>query len=309
MNYKRILITGVTGFLGANITEKLCFEGYEVLAIKRENSDLWRCIEFKEQVKLINIEGNEFESDIVKFKPEVLVHTAWNGVSSKDRNNLSNQIENILLLVKLLKIVKKAGIKKIIALGSQAEYGYFNGRVNEKFSCNPITYYGSVKLATLQILRTFSELNNVRWYWLRLFSIYGPKEGTNWLIPFVIKKMLNDESIDLTLCQQKYDYIFIEDFTSAIVKTIETDVNNGVYNLSSNKSTELKIVIEELRNIMYSNSKLNFGALPYRNNQIMHIEGDSTNFFINFDYKLNIKFEEGLEKTFLYYKNYFVKKG
>lgn len=170
--------------------------------------------------------------------------------------------------------MRKCKAGEVYFLGSQAEYGFIEGKVTEDYPANPTSAYGAVKLASLQILRTFCTSKNIKWQWLRVFSLFGEKQDKNWLIPSVIENMQSSTWMDFTAAEQSYAYLYIEDFANVIHQLVVKNVASGIYNISSNTAYKLKILIEKIRNILNEEFVLNFGAIPYRAAQSMHIEGD-----------------------------------
>jgi len=301
---KTILITGATGFLGSHIAEELINQGYNVIALKRSTSNLWRCNGFNDQIKWINCDSLvDAEPEIIKCDPDLFIHAAWNGVKATDRDNWNDQEKNLSFLVSLLEIVKKTNIKKIIALGSQAEYGNFEGSVDENYPCNPTSAYGANKICASILLKSFAELNQIDWYWIRTFSVFGPREEKNWLIPATINNLLEKKEMKLTPCEQKYDYLFTKDFATGILSIVKNDSTiSGIYNMSSGQSIKLKDILTYLENKLSPKQKLlQIGASPYRPHQVMHMEGNSKKFFQSFNFQPEHSIYQGLEETLSYY--------
>lgn len=307
MPSKTVLLSGATGFLGSHLAEVLSNNNYKVLAFVRSTSDLWRLNEIKkDNIILINLNENNFKTSIQKYSPDYFIHAAWQGVGAKERDNEDVQSKNITFTTEMLTLANALGIKKIISFGSQAEYGNFDGRIKDEAVCKPTGAYGIAKLATQNILKSFCEANKINWFWIRIFSLYGERESDNWLIPSVIKNILTNKPMDLTACEQRYDYMYAKDFAKAIIKVLDTKTESGIFNLSSNTSVRLKDLIEEIRKKLNPAANLNFGALPYRPNQVMHMEGNSTKFIQTFNVSLNSNFEKNLEGVVRYYKNKFI---
>lgn len=303
----RILLTGATGFLGSHIAEALCVLGHDVLLAKRTKSDIWRCTTFEDKVKWINTDSDTFESDVLAFQPSVIINSAWEGVSASERDSWKSQIANLLYQQRLLDLAKLLNIKVFIGIGSQAEYGTFDGCIDEEYPANPNSAYGAVKLAAQQIVKTFCEENCITWYWFRLFSCFGEREGENWLIPSVITRMLKHESeMDFTGGEQVYSYLYVRDLGDVIARvcTHESAVS-GIYNLSSQKQLTLRELIKEIQIRINPNFKLNFGALPYRMGQSMKVIGNSTKFVREFGQIEQTSLSDGLESTIKYYQNYY----
>ena len=177
-------------------------------------------------------------------------------------------------MVELLDVAKEVGTEKFIFLGSQAEYGNIDGKISEEDKTQALNAYGSIKLACLEIVMTFCNTNDINWIWLRLFSLFGERENENWLIPSLIQSMVNENQMDFTPGDQKYAYLYVKDFALLMNKLLVMSIQSGIYNISSNKTRTIKSLIEDIRNSVNPNFVLNFGALKYRNNQSMHMEGD-----------------------------------
>lgn len=301
----RILLIGATGFLGSHIAEILCSSGYELLLTKRTASNLWRCASFEEQVKWTNTDLETFESEVLAFQPTVIINSAWNGVSARERDSWNEQLSNLLYQQRLLDLAKQLSVKVFIGIGSQAEYGTFDGCIDENYPANPNSAYGAVKLAAQKIVKAFCDTNSITWYWLRVFSIYGERESTHWLVPSVIVRMLGEEtSMNFTKGEQSYSYMYVKDFARAVEAVCKKKNGvSGVYNLSSLNSLTIRELLEKIRNQINPSFSLNFGALPYRAGQSMKILSDSTKFVEEFGEFEQTNFSEGLTKVINYYRN------
>lgn len=299
----KVFLTGASGFLGSHIAELLLESGHDVKALKRKTSEI-KTLPFYHDIEWYDIE-DEWLDKILIFSPDIIIHAAWNGVEASYRNNWEKQLSNIPFVYDLLEIAKISHSKRFISLGSQAEYGSFSGKIDESCQVNPTDAYGAVKVMAQQLIQSFCERYHIDWVWLRVFSVFGERESKNWLIAGTIIELLNKiESLDFTLGEQKYAYLYVGDFAQAVLKVVETeDQKYGIYNISSNKAVKLKDIILMIKDILNSKTRLNFGAIPYRVNQPMHIEGDINKFFLAFG-SINISdIRHKLEQVIIYYKN------
>jgi NAD dependent epimerase/dehydratase family. len=281
----KIFLTGATGFIGSYIADELCKIGYDILAAKRQSSSMKNCAFFVDKVQWINTDIQGWEEEVVEFTPECIIHSAWIGVQAKDRDNKVLQEKNFSLFQSILNIAKVSKTKKIIAFGSQAEYGYLNSVVSEEKECLPQFAYGKTKLQVMNMLKTFAEQNNVKWYWLRVFSVRGEREGQNWLLPSFEHKLKDPEQkeMDFTLGEQCYSYLSCETlawWVSKIVKKI--DGKSGIYNFSAQGAKPIRQILTQIRDSQRPDFKLNFGALPTRKGQSTIIEGKMDKFFSEF---------------------------
>jgi UDP-glucose 4-epimerase len=297
-----VLITGVTGFLGSHIAERLSQSDINIIGLKRSSSDTWRCKAFEDKIDWIDLDDkSDWKEQVVEKEPTTIIHCAWIGVEAQDRNNWSLQSKNIELLVALLEITQTLKIDKFVFLGSQAEYGNVSNKVFEDQAVRPVSAYASIKLSCLQILETYADLNKINWIWLRVFSVFGEREADNWLIPSVIKTMQEKSAMDFTKGEQKYAYLYAGDFAQILLSIVKNKIDSGVYNISSNYTQELKTLLIKLRDNINPSFSLNFGRIPYRENQSMHIEGDITKLTNQIGLVDFTDFNVALSKTLNYY--------
>lgn len=293
----KVLLTGANGFLGSHIAEKLIEKGHEVLAIKRTTSKLSNCENFINKVNWIDCNVDKWIEKCITWKPQAIIHSAWAGVDAQHRDDWSTQYSNINILTDLLYIASNSSALKFICLGSQAEYGEFNGPITEEYPLNPIQKYGIIKVASLHQVQEYCQLYNIDWYWVRIFATFGEREADNWLIPSLIKKILHKESeMNFTRCDQEYAYLYVGDLAEAYVSILDVKGKSGIYNLSSKRALPLKYVITYIKDKIDPNFKLNFGVLPYRKGQAMKIQASCEKFIQAFGEYEKHTFEDAINQ-------------
>jgi len=305
MNQPITLITGISGFLGSQIAKQLQLEGHKLLATRRSSTNLLRCKEFETEIIWINIENEEWQNEVIGYSPQTIIHSAWLGVSANDRDNWPVQFSNVEFVLNLLLIAKSCKVEKFISFGSQAEYGVFSGIIDENYPITPSSAYASAKVAVSQIINNYSTLNGLNWYWFRLFSFFGEQEDNNWLIPTLIKRIHSLERMDMTPGKQKYAYMYVGDLAKIVSKIVNFDLDSGIYNISSSKAISLLELTEKILKIIKPiSSQINFGAIPYRANQSMHIQGSTSKLETALGIKIHeIDFDESLASVVKYKLN------
>ena len=296
----RAFVTGASGFIGSYIVKALVDDGHEVLCLKRPTSNLEGLEVYVDRVNWIN-NTDDWKAAFRDFKPFIIYNLAWNGVAAADRVIWEKQVCNVAMQQELLDLALETGCKKIVGTGSQSEYGDFENKIDENYPINPKTAYAAVKVASLVIMKSFCEINNIDWYWFRLFPLFGPHESERWLIPSLIKSIATEEHMDLTPGEQKLSYLYVGECAKAIEMAIRTEGKSGVYNICSDNPMALKTLVTKIRDKINPSFKLNFGALQYRYGQCMYMEGDTTALRTNI-YNLNTSdFDEKLDITIDYY--------
>jgi len=302
----RVLLTGATGFIGSNLLMHLLKKSIHVLSVKNKGKTHWRNNKGNKNVINVDRNGNFEDMDISIIKDnaiDTLIHLAWYGVENKYRNDPNQITQNLAQSINLFNAAKNAGLKTIIGVGSQAEYGPHNEPLNEETIPEPTTVYGVAKLCSYHILNLLCKQNNIRFVWLRLFSGYGPMDNSSWLIPMIILKLLNREAPDLTKGEQKWDYLYVDDICNAIIAAAENCDVAGVYNIGSGRVITIRSIAEKIRNLIDPSLNLNFGKIAYGTDQIMFLQSISERFQSVTGWTPTVEIEEGLEKTINWFKN------
>jgi len=231
-----------------------------------------------------------------------VAHLGWSGVAGSARNEPGQVDINIQGTVDLARVALEAGARRWIGLGSQAEYGPSAKPLDEQAPTHPTTLYGAAKLSCSHLTRTICQQAGVQHAWIRVFSLYGPRDNPDWLIPFVIRKLLAGESPKLTSGSQLWDYLYIDDAAQAVAKMILSQVE-GVYNLGSGYPLPIRSFVEQVRDLIDPEFQLNFGEMPFRPDQVMFLSAKTDAISSALNWRPSTGIPEGLKRTVDWFKN------
>jgi len=297
----KVLITGANGFIGYNLTKACLNQQHDLLLFSRSVTNIaslnYRCWDFKNVEVLTN--------DILNFKPDAVVHCAWDGGNSYSDIHNKKQFSNVLYSLKFLEIVAKLKNVHFIGLGSAAEYGNSSEIINEEITELPINYYGMSKLSFKEVSYEYCKKNNLLWTWVRPMYTYGPHDVISRLIPKTIINCLQNKDVELSSCSSIIDYLYIDDFVDGIIKILEQQLE-GVYNVCSGKQFEIKTIVNTIHELCGSKNKIFFNKELDRKNFPQKICG-SNNKLINASNKSwqpKINLIDGLTKTINFYETF-----
>ena len=295
-----IFITGATGYLGYHIACQCLVEGHQVLCLRRSTSNSLFDEEQAHNIQWVTINEEGWEYIVKTFAPDVLIHAAWGGVRGAGREDADIQKQNIQISNKLFTMYP---YQQIIAIGSQAEYGYYEGPVCENHELRPIMKYAQAKCIVQHELQRYCETKGIEWQWIRVFTVFGEKQ-TGGLISLAINNCKQGkESFDTTEGEQVYSYLYSKDFAKAICHVIGSKGKSGIYNISQPQEEHSnKDILETIKTMMGSNIQNNYGAIPYAKDQIMLMSGTVDKFEKAFGKIPHTDFKVALQNTIYSFK-------
>jgi nucleoside-diphosphate-sugar epimerase len=297
----RTLVTGASGFLGAAVATALVDRGDEVAVLIRRDIGATRLAPISGKITAIvgDLLSPETYADALRgFAPDAVVHCGWWGVDGADRNEIM-QLHNLVATGALVETAISAGATIVLGIGSQAEYGSVPGPAHEDTPARPTTLYGITKLAAGQAWLRIAGERGVRGVWGRCYSLYGPGDNGSWLIPSLIRSFRAGHPLDMTAGEQVWEYLHVVDAANAIAALLETPSAAGVFNIGAGTTVRLRNVVEMIRDLVSSTVTPRFGSVPYRPDQVMHLQADISRLIATTGWRPQIALYDGLRQTVL----------
>ena len=249
---KKILITGIYGFLGKHLAIKL-HDNNEIIGINLPNKS--KNLQ-KELDNITIIEGDVSENNTLeKINSDIDLILHFGSPTSvilfkqdptRHFNNTVNGMKNIL------EFAKKNSIKKLIYPSSASVYAKNSPPHTENIIPKPSNPYGSAKVECENLAHSYNDtVNSIG---LRIFAAYGPGEEAKQNLSSVINLFLGDvknsrKPVIFGDGTQTRDFIYVDDAISAIINSTELP-QQGIINVGSGISTSFNLVIEKIGNIV-----------------------------------------------------------
>jgi UDP-glucose 4-epimerase len=255
---KNILLTGLLGLLGRNVSRRLLSKNFYIHGIT--SNPLFKSTE-KIKVYCVDFASN-WSEEILPKKIDVIVHLAQ---TRNFRNFPNNAIEifkvNIEATARLLDYARKAGVKKFIYTSSGGIYSAATKPLKESDQIVPareLGYYLGSKACSEILVQSYSSLFQV--IILRPFFIYGPEQDRNMLMPRLMDSI---SSCKLITLQGKngihINPIHVEDAGAAVVASLSLE-ESGIFNLAGPDIFSIRTICESMGK--YLKKKPNFKVLP-----------------------------------------------
>ncbi|MDR3613107.1 MAG: NAD-dependent epimerase/dehydratase family protein [Candidatus Obscuribacterales bacterium] len=314
---RKVLITGATGFVGANLARYLVESGHQVSALLRpgykaklaDNSNGHDLLQIKERIQSWNSEVDLIEADllsadsvketILTIKPDWIFNLAAHGAYSWQSNPLAIVSSNVTALANLLDESSKIGFDAFVNAGSSSEYGFKDHAPLETEEARPNSLYAVTKMAGTNLCGVIARRNNLSISTLRLYSVYGPFEDERRLIPTLIKYGLLGELPPLVNPYIARDFIYIDDVCRAFVKAAlaQTKEIGAVYNIGTGVQTTIEGVVQKACKVMSINDTPVWGSMSDRNWDTSIWIANCEKAMKVLQWQASVDFENGLQQT------------
>ncbi|MFA5878101.1 MAG: NAD(P)-dependent oxidoreductase [Candidatus Staskawiczbacteria bacterium] len=308
--YKRILITGGAGFIGANLARKLIsLPGFKVFIIEKRNTNLWRLKDIinKVNIKYVDLENQNGLSEVINdINPSVVFHLASYGVYSSSQSDLRKMVRvNIEGTLNLIDSLKSHPISSFVYTGTCFEYKEKKSKINENDIIEPLNFYAITKFTAELFLKKLAEEENMPIINLRLFTPYGYHEDGQRVIPHIILSALKNKKIELTSPDNARDFIFIEDVVNLFSKIARNNNNyhGEIFNIGSGGQQSVRDVVSTIEKLLGKKLDVKYGsrASYYRKDRKFFSANNAKAKSI-FNWQIEHDFESGIGKTIDWFK-------
>ena len=259
---KKILITGVAGFLGSHLSERFSKLGHEVVGL--DNMIGGYKDNIPNNIKFYNFDCCDLKKiDSIMKKVDVVYHcaaTAHEGLSVFSPIEITKN--NYLASITIITSAINHDVKRIIYCSSMARYGQGKTPFHEEMEPKPIDPYGISKVAVEKVLTNLCNLNNIQWVIAVPHNIIGPRQKYDDPFRNVVSIMLNrmllgKPAIIFGDGKQKRCFSYIDDCIYCLENMLNNqDVNGQIINIGPDEEfVTINKVAEICQNISGSNLK------------------------------------------------------
>lgn len=296
---KKIIVTGATGCVGSAVVRRALARGMAVTCIVHQGSRRLDNLPADERVKVVECNLSDYHALRLEGIYDAFIHLAWEKTFGASRDDAETQTRNIQYTLDACQLASRCGCQVFVGAGSQAEYGVQTGPLTPDLPVSPESGYGIAKYAAGKLSSMFCRHLGLRHNWVRILSVYGPNDGENTLISYVIRELTAGRSPELTKCEQTWDYLYADDAADGILAIAEHGVDGRSYPLGSGNGRQLSEYIEAIRQQIVPTVTVRYGAKPYYPHQPMYLQADISALTADTGWKPQYTFSEGVRKTIL----------
>jgi nucleoside-diphosphate-sugar epimerase len=266
---KRIILTGGTGFVGANLARRLLRDGHELHLLVRPNYQPWRIEQIRPDLRLHELHLHDTEAvarAVTEIRPDWVFHLAVHGAYSWQTDWEQMVQTNVLGTMSLVSACLKTGFEAFVNTGSSSEYGFKDHAPAESELVEPNSPYAVTKAAATMFCRHTAQSRHVHLPTLRLYSVFGPYEDPSRLLPKLIVHGWKEKLPPLADPDVARDFVYVDDVIGAylLAANVRTPEWGPIYNLGTGVQTTLREVVAVTREAMGIGAEPVWNTMPNR---------------------------------------------
>ncbi len=268
-----VFLIGGSGFIGKNLVEHLV-KNYHVTVVDKFIDEAF----FASHTEVDTIKMDLVEEYIPEqyTTPDYIINLASIVTAERDFSLfdglISSNLKVLLNLYERFKGDKK--LKLFVQFGSSEEYGSEGSPFVETMREQPNSPYALVKQLTVNTALMLYANYGFPTMVVRPGNLFGKYQNKSKFIPYIISQLQEGQPINVTPCEQKRDFIYAADFSWCIGELLANYEKclGQIVNVASGESVSLKSIIETCKEVIGKESVINYGVLPYRENEVMDLK-------------------------------------
>ena len=255
---KKILITGVAGFIGSNLAERLLRkpgQKYAVIGIDNLSYGITEQVPKKVDFHKLDIRSKRIYP-LFKGIDYVFHLAAKNCISDCQSNPLETADINVTGTLNVFQAAIEANVKKVIYAESSAIYEGSSLFPTPESEAKPETFYAASKFCANTFARCYQRFFGLKTTGLRYFNVYGPRQDYRRTIPpvmsaFIIKLLSGKQPIIYGKGDKKRDFVYVDDVNDFHLLCINNANTDGeVFNIGAGKNHSILGIYEMISNII-----------------------------------------------------------
>jgi nucleoside-diphosphate-sugar epimerase len=261
---ERAVVLGAAGFIGRHVALALRRRGAEVTAVDRPGCD----------APLVGVDlarREDVQTFLREARPAYVFNLAGYGVLPQQRDEqLARALNTILPATLCLTLADTEAV--LVHVGSAFEYGAVGGDLDELGPTQPTSRYAKTKRRGTLAIQLMGPQRGLRAVAARLFTVYGPGEQPQRLLPSILRAARTGETLPMTDGAQRRDFTFVGDVAEGLCRLGLADAPPGeVVNLATGTLTSVRGFVEIAASVLgIPDEQLAFGALESRPDEMAH---------------------------------------
>ena len=293
----RAIVTGGAGFIGSHVVDALVAQGAEVAVVDSLVHGAQDNVATGAELHVRDIR-EPLDDVFDAVQPEAVLHLA---AQADVRVSVERPVEdadvNVLGTVRILESARKHGAQVVFSSTGGAIYGDCTTSAPEDSPCEPLSPYGTAKLAAEEYLRAYNRLYGTRHIALRYGNVYGPRQdphGEAGVVAIFLGALARGEQARIFGDgMQTRDYVYVGDVARATLAALGHE--GGVFNVGTGRETSVAELYELCARVAGSDRAAEHS--PARLGELQRSFLDPTLAADTLGFRAMVDLEDGLRST------------
>jgi len=265
-----IVVFGAGGFLGANLIRRLLESRSDAYAVTHQGFVPWRLIGLPTTNILRCDITNQAETQHLfeEYGFRTIFNLAAYGGYARQNDPQTIFRTNLFGLMNILNGAETKGFAALVHAGSSSEYGENSAAPNESAELLPNSYYSVSKTSAATLLKYLAHSKSLPVINLRYYSIYGPWEEPDRLIPTLLSNAQKGELPPLVDPDISRDFVYVDDAVEATILAASEGIRHhagGSLNIATGKKTTIREIVDVVKDIYGMSSEPKWASMQNRN--------------------------------------------
>jgi nucleoside-diphosphate-sugar epimerase len=247
-----VLITGVAGFIGSNLADRLVADGHRVIGLDDLSAGVLEQV--PDGVEFHRVDVRSPDAGRLFQGADVVFHlAAKNCIADCQADPVETAAVNVLGTVTVLESARRAGVGKVMHAESSAIYEGSDRLPTPESEASPESFYAVSKAAGHAFARAYARFTGMRLTGLRYFCVYGPRQDYRRTIPpvmsaFILKLLRGERPTIYGTGEKRRDFVYVDDVNRFHVQCMSDQRTDGrVFNVGSGRNHSVKEIFERIR--------------------------------------------------------------
>jgi nucleoside-diphosphate-sugar epimerase len=301
-SFEKVLVTGGNGFIGQHLVRALVERGCRPLVLTRAAEPCDAVDSLKDHLRRVQLNLLEREAVrdfLLAERPNVIFHLAGTRRCDEGESAAVACAEmNVYATVRLLDEARRAGVERVIIMGSADEYGNQPGPLHESLPLRPVSAYAISKAAATNLAQAMRAMDNCPVVVLRPFSVYGPRQPGHMFVAEAVGCAVEGLPFRMTHGRQQRDLVYVDDVVRALLASARAPgIEGQVINIGSGRPVPLRDVAALIWRLSESRAPLLIGARPAPAEETHDTWADISLARRLLDWEPQVELESGLRAT------------
>ncbi len=250
-----VLITGVAGFIGSNLADRLLAEGHRVVGVDDLTAGVLEQVPAGVDFRRMDVRSRAI-FPLFRGIDTVYHLAAKNCISDCQSDPIATASNNVVGTVCVLEAARAAGVRKVIYAETSALYEGSTRFPTPETEEAPESVYAVSKQAARSFAQAYVRFHRLNLTALRYFCVYGPRQDYRRTIPpvmsaFILKLLRGERPVIYGSGEKRRDFVYVDDVNDFHLQCLsDARTDGGVFNLGSGRSHSVREILDLLQRLL-----------------------------------------------------------